>query len=248
MFAVYAWMRLADDLVDEAPDAKAASAKLDAFAAQTESLFSGDVPEGNPMWRALAEVRTHIDLPRHAFEAMLDGQRWDIEGRPITTEAELEAYCERVASSVGVICVHVWGFDNDEAPELARRRGIAFQLTNMLRDVGEDLAMGRCYLPLESFGGSMHRDMLKAWHPPEPCSKFIVHWAGRAIVHYEASAGLDRMVQRRCRRTLRTMTRIYQGILNQIIAVPKRSVLGPRARISTIRKVFIAASAGCTLR
>ena len=244
MFAIYAWMRQADDLVDEAADTGTARDNLARFSEQTESLFNGAVPDATPMWRALAQVLLHIDLPRHSFDAMLEGQRWDIEGRTIKTAADLEAYCELVASSVGVICVHVWGFNNDEAPELARRRGIAFQLTNILRDVREDLAVGRCYLPLDVGEVLLNRDMLTAWHPPEPCSKLIVHWATVAQSHYDASAGLDAMVQQRCRRTLRAMTRIYRGILNQIIAVPKRSVLGPRAQVSTIRKMGIAASTG----
>ena len=86
--------------------------------------------------------------PEHLFAA-IDGVEMDLDGNRYETFEQLERYCERVASAVGLACIHIWGFDGQEALEPARRVGLALQLTNILRDVKEDAARGRVYLPLE---------------------------------------------------------------------------------------------------
>ncbi|MCH2135879.1 MAG: phytoene/squalene synthase family protein [Phycisphaerales bacterium] len=242
MFVIYAWMRHADDLVDDQAPTTDTSERLDAFASDTAAVFDGEVPEEG-LLRALALTHQAFELPRGPFEEMIEGQRRDLSDAPIENEAQLESYCQQVASSVGVLCVHVWGARDPHAHELARLRGVAFQLTNILRDIGEDLQRGRCYLPVSSIKSSVGRDALAAWHPPEPCSELVIKWCGRARECYQASAGLESMIDRRCRGTLVAMTNIYKGILGQIEAKPARSVLGPRAGLSSLAKSWIAARA-----
>jgi phytoene synthase len=243
MFVVYAWMREADDLVDASSDTVTARRGLDAFAQRTREVFDGGLEGEGHLWTALSRTCRAFELVQAPFEAMLDGQRWDLDNRSVETRGELERYCEQVASSVGMVCVRIWGCTGDEAMELARLRGLAFQLTNILRDVGEDMQRGRCYLPAEDMQGSLSRDALAAWHPPEACTALILNWCERAESNYRASEGLDRLIPRRCRATLVAMTSSYRHILRQIAARPARSVLGPRARLSTLSKVSLVARA-----
>lgn len=244
LFVVYAWMREADDLVDAAPDPETARRGLDVFAQRTAAVFDGTVSGGDGhLWTALSRTCNAFELVRGPFDAMLDGQRWDVDNRTMDTQAQLERYCEQVASSVGMVCVRIWGCTSDEAMELARLRGLAFQLTNILRDVGEDMQRGRCYLPAQDMDGALSRDALAAWHPPDGCSALILKWCTRAERHYRESESLDRLIPSKCRATLVAMTSIYRRILGQIAARPARSVLGPRARLSTLHKVSIVARA-----
>lgn len=245
MFVVYAWMREADDLVDAAPDVVKARGDLDAFARQTAAVFDGQLPSEHDghLWTAMRHTCEAFGLVPGPFNAMLDGQRWDLDNRTVDTADDLHRYCEQVASSVGMVCVRIWGCTSDEAMELARIRGLAFQLTNILRDVGEDMHRGRCYLPVEDIQGALSRDALAAWHPPEACSGLILRWCEQAEAYYRASEGLDRMIPARCRPTLVAMTSVYRRILRQIAQRPARSVLGPRARLSTLCKVSLVARA-----
>jgi phytoene synthase len=240
MYVVYAWMRQADDLVDDATDQATARHSLAQFGQHTGDVFQGNapLPEGQ-LWAALSYVCTQFELDQGPFDAMLAGQLWDTDHQAVETADALKHYCEQVASSVGMVCVRLWGCTSPDAMELARLRGIAFQLTNILRDVGEDMRRGRCYLPMSD----MHRDTLASWHPPEACSALIVHWCEQAEAYYTESAALDRLIPRRCRSTLVAMTSIYRRILRQIAARPARSVLGPRAKLSSVHKGVLVARA-----
>lgn len=243
MYVIYAWMREADDLVDAAADADSASAALGAFAHATDTLFDAGETGGAPLLEALKLVHERFDLPREPFDEMIEGQRRDLDPAAVETAAELNRYCELVASSVGVLCVHIWGCRGAEAAEFARQRGIAFQLTNILRDVGEDLQQGRCYLPREDLVGPLDRDGLAAWNPARECSALILKWCAMARTFYADSAPLEGLVPRECRGTLVAMTSVYRGILGQIERRPARSVLGPRARLSRLRMMALAGRA-----
>jgi phytoene synthase len=201
-------------------------------------------------------------LERRDFEAVLDALERDIEadeatgardggGEPAamfeTVEA-LERYCAGVASAVGVICVRVWGWESwagwERVRELASRRGLAFQLTNVLRDVGEDASVGRCYVPGEVLGShGLTAGSFCAWEDPARCVGVVVELAGEAASHFERSAELDRMVSRDGAATLWAMTRIYRGVLSRVERDPAVVLERGGARLSGFRKACIAARA-----
>jgi phytoene synthase len=152
----------------------------------------------------------------------------------------LRKFCYQVAGTVGLVCIRIWGFRGQEAIKLAVERGIAFQLTNILRDLREDLDSDRCYLPLAEFRAmELTPEMVRAWSEPDRCAEFIRAQCERARAHYDRSAPLDAMIDATCLPTLWAMTEIYKGVLAKIEADPQLAVRG-RARLSTLRKVWIA--------
>jgi phytoene synthase len=143
--ALYAFCREADDAVDHG--GSAAGARLEGWRAELDRAFAGR-PE-TAVGVALVDAITRFRLPREPFDLVLEGVQWDLEGRRYHGFEELAAYCERVASAVGTLCIEIFGCRSPRSRDYARALGIAFQLTNILRDLGEDAARGRIYLPLE---------------------------------------------------------------------------------------------------
>ena len=245
MYAVYAWMRQADDLVDDTEHGPSDRvAQLRAFGAKTDRAMAGDPPDDDPLWAALAFAAARFDLDSAPFHAMLDGQQDDLEERAYETYEQLLEYCHRVASTVGLICIRVWGYHDDRAPELAEAHGVAFQLTNIVRDVAQDLDEGRVYLPSNDFLelGLTPRD-LGAWAKPEACRALIMRQIERARACYERSAPLVSMISADSRPTLWAMTSIYRGLLEKAARDPSRLVLGRRLRLSSLQKATIAVRA-----
>jgi phytoene synthase len=241
MYAVYAWMREADDLADGAgPDRAERERRIARFRADTDQAFEGRPDDSQPCMVALAEAVRRFGLERGEFHDMLLGQVGDLDAARFETWDDLRTFCYRVAGTVGLVCIRVWGFRDPEAPRLAVDRGIAFQLTNVLRDLREDLDAGRCYLPLRDYAAmELAPGDLRVWHDGDRCVEFIRAQCGRAREHYERSSALDRMIDPACLPTLWAMTEIYRGILARIEADPRIVVAG-RARLSSLRKAWIA--------
>jgi phytoene synthase len=241
MYAVYAWMREADDLADGAgPDRAERERRIARFRADTDDAFAGRPDETQPCMVALAEAVVRFRLERGEFHDMLEGQMGDLEAARFETWDVLRTFCYRVAGTVGLVCIRVWGFSDLDAARLAVDRGIAFQLTNVLRDLREDLDAGRCYLPLREYAAmDLSPEDLRAWRDGGRCTEFIRAQCERARSHYQRSAALDRMIDPACVPTLWAMTEIYRGILDRIEADPRIVVAG-RARLSSLRKAWIA--------
>jgi phytoene synthase len=153
-YALYAFCRIADDLVDQADHDNVAmlSAQLDDYQRQLDAALAGE-PSG-AIFREVAWVSRHYAVPADPLVELLQGVRRDLAHQDYATWADLERYCEGVASSVGEMCTYVFGVPGGPdarrvAIRYARTLGVAMQLTNILRDVGEDARRGRCYLPLE---------------------------------------------------------------------------------------------------
>jgi len=242
MYTIYAWMREADDLVDAhaGADSEKLDAKLAAFEASTVAALRGESRDAAGLWRALSAVAREYPLDPADFHAMLAGQRADLVPQRVATWPDLEAYCERVASTVGRVCVRVWGYRDGSALELATQLGIAFQLTNVLRDVREDALLGRTYLPQEALvTAGLSMDELLAWSQPEACREVLGTLVARARERFEASAPLDGMVDPACRATLRALTGIYRALLERM-AGDLSQVCRGRVSLPMHRKVFIA--------
>jgi phytoene synthase len=146
--AVFDFCRAVDDSVDLERDSLRAAAAADAWRAEIARVFDGGSPE-TPQGRALQGFVEPFHLPRGQFDALVDGVAMDAAPRRYATFADLEPYCHRVASSVGLMCAEIFGYRDPAVLTYARDLGVALQLTNILRDVGVDYRAGRLYLPLE---------------------------------------------------------------------------------------------------
>ncbi len=234
MCAVYAFMRYCDDLSDE-PGATAAA--MEKWRQELEEALEGRFSD-HPVWPAFCDTVRRYRIPAQYFYDMIDGVRSDLEPRRIRTFEELYQYCYRVASVVGMTTVHIFGFETGEALLLAERCGIAFQLTNILRDVGEDAANGRVYLPEEDrlrFGVERLEDGANF--------RALMRFEGeRARRYYEESRPLVGMVNRRSRRALWALMQIYRRLLERMDALDYR-VLDERVSLAAWEKTMIVARA-----
>lgn len=260
LFAVYAWMRAADDAVDEPGDPATVLARLDSFADLTERVIgaahSGDAPpdDAGPLGAALAASISAYGLAPEIFRDMLAALRDDASGSSPQTDDDLARYCYGVAGTAGLACLTIWGLrpdaDATQARELALRRGQAFQRTNILRDFAQDLdaAHPRVYIPAEAFTrhGLTPAD-LRAWARPDACAALVHEQAAIAREHYAVSAALESMIDPACAPTLWAMTRIYSGLLEQIEDDPRR-IIGPRIRLASATKASIALRAALGAR
>jgi phytoene synthase len=250
LYAVYAWMRVLDDLADsESCTPAAKDAAIARFEAATRAVLAGGDADGPDAREAavltgLAEVVRAFPLDHADILGAIEGQRMDLAPRPYAGFAEVERYCDRVAATVGRICLDVWGMRAGTDAEIARglstKRGIAFQLVNILRDLREDHARGRCYLPADELAASgLSIESLLAWSDDARCRRFMHIQCARAERIFAESAALDGMVAREAVPTIRAMSAIYRGILRRIARDPRRA-LASRVRLSTLEKSWIA--------
>jgi phytoene synthase len=210
--AIYAFCRRADDIVDQATDRTAARAALDAFAAQVTAAFEG-AAVADPVARALGDTVRRFAVPPEHLSAVVDGVRMDLDRETYDTAAELDTYCSRVASAVGLASIHVWGFTTPAALPAAHACGLAFQLTNILRDVPEDLARGRIYLPREDFlACGCDPDDLRAGRIGPAFAALAARIADRAAGHFARAATLDRMLTTDGRIVFRAMFGVYRSL------------------------------------
>ncbi len=254
MFALYAWMRRADDLADDSADQPLIQRKmlLDQFRQLTHQAITGTAADNPgsagaagdtpwPGWAAFADCVERHKIPRHLFDDMIDGQKQDLEFQQPRTDAELREYCYRVAGVVGLASIHIWGFSGGaETQALAIERGIAFQLTNILRDVREDVERKRIYFPADTmaqFGVSTQQ--LMAGEASPAFAALMRYHIDRAEELFERSAKLNNLINADNRSALTAMTAIYHGILRKIKAQPQR-VLRGRVRLGKISKICIA--------
>ena len=250
LYAVYAWMRVLDDLADnESRSADEKRADLARFEAATRDLLAGRAPRGQGAREQAVLDGLRAAVSRHALEpadllAAIEGQRRDLEGPVFATYAETERYCDQVAATVGRICLAVWGVREGADPMLARAlsstRGIAFQLVNILRDIREDHARGRCYLPSDELAASgLTVESLLAWSDGPRCGRFMQVQCARAERLFAESAPLESLVSPKAVPTLAAMSAIYRGVLRKVARDPQRA-LARRVRLSALEKSIIA--------
>ena len=214
--ALYAFCRIADDLVDDAADEAAAAAGLAAFSAATDAALAGHAVD-DPVLRAVIDTVRRFAIPEACLREILAGVRMDLSQRRYATFADLERYCSRVASAVGVAAIHVWGYTDPEALVLSHDCGIAFQLTNILRDIPEDLGRDRIYLPHEDFVacGCTEEDLMAGRVSPG-LTRLAALEVERATGFYERAAAIDGMLSTDGRGVFRAMFGLYRSMLASV--------------------------------
>jgi phytoene synthase len=213
MAALYAFCRRADDLVDDEPDAVIARRSVDGLHADLALALAGE-PSADPVLRALVDTVRRFAVPALHLHAILDGVRMDLDRKTYATFDDLCAYCRRVASAVGLAAIHIWGFRGERALAAADACGLAFQLTNILRDIPDDLARGRIYLPAEDFldhGCSV--DDLRSGRIGADFTRLAAFQVGRAEAFYDEARPLDACLSTDGRIVFRAMFGVYRSLL-----------------------------------
>lgn len=239
MCAVYAFMRYCDDLSDDLNDGTGkAAAAIDHWEADLGRALSGDLP-AQPVWPAFADTVARYRIPHEYFHDMIRGVRSDLEPRRIASFDDLYEYCYRVASVVGLTVIHILGFQGARALELAEKCGIAFQLTNILRDVREDALNDRVYLPeedLERFG--VTKADLRSGNVTEAFRALMQFEADRAWEFYRESFPVVALTARSGRACMSALIGIYSNLLSAIERA-HFDVLSHRISLSSGAKLWI---------
>lgn len=247
MCALYAFLRHVDDLADRpAPDAERETA-LAGLRRDLDHALAGE-PTFWPGMPALGDAARRHAIPGDLLHQAIDGVLMDVHHRRFETFAELADYCHHVASVVGVACLHIWGYRSEEgrAESLAEHYGLALQLTNILRDVGEDARAGRIYLPREDLKrfGVDPAELAGEGIPSDRLRALLEFEAGRARSHYEQGKPLEGLVDRVGRPVLRAIVGIYRALLDEIIR-RDYDVLASRVALPSNRKIAIAFKSLC---
>jgi 15-cis-phytoene synthase len=262
MCAVYAFMRRADDISDDetlpvAERRVVMSEWLEAWRASRRSGSSED-----PVFVALNDTQKRFAIPDELLEDLVRGTTMDLEeslpGVVTVTETManraqtlqiyedfdgLYRYCYLVASVVGLVCIRIFGYSDPRAEELAEKTGVAFQLTNILRDVREDAERGRIYLPLQDLqasGVDVRRliGVVRRELKPEDSRTLLALEGGRAKSYYAAAEELLPLIDRDSRAALWVLVTIYRGLLEKIVA-KNYDVFSERVSVSTSKKMLI---------
>ena len=236
--ALYAFCREVDDAVDETIDAAVARIKLEWWRNEVAMIFGG-APQ-HPVAQALKPVAKAYELPQEHLLAVIDGMAMDLDLDRYPDFALLERYCDRVAGVVGLMSAQIFGYSDRSTRAYARDLGIAFQLTNIIRDVGEDARRGRIYLPqdeMERYGVTSAELFQQRVTPGfKALMAFQVQRARR--VYDEAFAALP-PVDRRSQRPGLIMAAIYRALLDEIERDGFR-VLDRRLSLTPLRKAWLA--------
>ncbi len=236
--ALYAFCREVDDVVDEVTDPAVARAKLAWWRTETAAIFNG-APK-HPVALALVPLVREFGLPEANLQTVIDGMAIDLEQTRYLDFATLELYCHRVAGVVGLMSARIFGYTDPATLDYARDLGIAFQLTNICRDVGEDARRGRVYLPQEDLTrfGVAPSSLLRAEYTA-PFKELMAFEVERARAWYARALAQLPAADRRAQRTGLIMAAIYQTVLEEIARDGYR-VLDRRTSLTPLRKLYIA--------
>ena len=238
MVALYAFCREVDDVVDEASDPSVARLKLGWWRTQINATFDG--APLHPVAQALKPIVLSFELPRQHFQSVIDGMWMDLEQNRYLDFNTLERYCYRVAGVVGLLSAKIFGYVDPSTADYAQQLGIAFQLTNIIRDVGEDARKNRIYLPMDDMQrfGVPAAEILQGRESPR-FKALMAFQAERAQQHYKSAMQALPREDRRAQRPGLIMAAIYRALLEEIESEGFR-VLTQRTSLTPLRKFWIA--------
>lgn len=236
--ALYAFCREVDDVVDECLDPELAAAQLAWWRTEIEALFAGR--PSHPVTQALAIATKRFNLPKEQFAEIVDGMEMDLLQNRYPDFTALNLYCYRVASVVGLLAAEIFGYQDRHTLKYAHDLGLAFQLTNMIRDVGEDARRGRIYLPqdeLQRFSVPLS-DILQGRYT-DNFRRLMEFQIDRAEATYAQALAQLPEADRKAQRAGLAMAAIYRALLNEIKRDGCR-VLDRRTSLSPLRKLWLA--------
>jgi phytoene synthase len=236
--ALYAFCREVDDVVDEGMDPQLAGAKLAWWRGEVANLFAGKAQ--HPVARALDPHREAFGITAERLNEIIDGMEMDLRQTRYLDWANLERYCYRVAGVVGLLAAAIFGYRDARTLDYAKNLGIAFQLTNIIRDVGEDARKNRIYLPMEDLKrfGVTAADILQGRQTPE-FEKLLQFQTDRARSYYRSAFEFLPAEDRKAQRAGLIMAAIYRALLDEIERDGFR-VLTQRISLTPLRKFWIA--------
>lgn len=236
--ALYAFCREVDDTVDDATDGSVARIKLAWWRTEVSNMYKGTPT--HPVTQALQPHLTAYNLQEQHLQAIVDGMEMDLDQSRYLDYAGLRKYCWHVAGVVGILSASIFGYRDARTLEYAEKLGLAFQLTNIIRDVGEDARKGRIYLPvneLQQFGVTA-ADLLNARHS-EKFESLMAFQTERAQKMYDEALAALPKEDRRAQRPGLMMSAIYRTLLEEI-ARDKYHVLTQRISLTPLRKLWLA--------
>jgi len=237
--ALYAFCREVDDIADECTDLQIAQTKLNWWRSEIENLYSGQ-PQ-HPVSKALVEPIQTYNLDAEHFIEIIDGMEMDLNFNRYEDFKQLQLYCYRVASVVGLLSAQIFEFNNRKTLKFAHDLGMAFQLTNIIRDVGEDARRNRIYLPLDELAkfNVTEEDILKS-RESESVKKLLDYQIERAENYYDRALNQLPAEDHKNQRVGLMMAAIYRTLLREIKADGAEKVLNSRTSLGALRKLWLA--------
>jgi phytoene synthase len=237
--ALYAFCREVDDVVDECKETSIARTKLAWWRNEIHQLYQNN-PQ-HPVTKALNDVIRTYHLDQEHFIEIIDGMEMDLDQNRYTDFKQLQLYCYRVASVVGLLSAQIFGFSNRKTLKYAHDLGMAFQLTNIVRDVGEDARRDRIYIPLDELEkfGVTESDILNG-KSSEHLQALLNFQIERAEGFYDRALKTLPTEDKKLQRTGLIMTAIYRTLLREIKASGSEQVLHSRISLTPLRKLYLA--------
>lgn len=238
--AIYAFCREVDDIVDECKDKTIAQQKLLWWSTEIDRVFLGK-PQ-HPVGIALAEAVTRFKLQKLWFDEIIQGMAMDLKYQGYQTFDDLKLYCHCVASTVGMLAASVFGYKNPSTMDYAKKLGIAFQIVNIIRDIGEDARRGRIYIPeedLKTFGISPEEILAVKISQPDRFKALLAKLTLLARSYYTSALESLAPEDRASQRSGLIMANIYFSILSEIERA-NFNVLNQKIGITPLRKLWLA--------
>jgi 15-cis-phytoene synthase len=239
MTALYAFCREVDDVVDECTDFSVAQTKLNWWKSEIANLYA-NTPQ-HPVTKALQPFIAPFNLAQEHFLEIIDGMEMDLKFNRYEDFKQLQLYCYRVASVVGLLSASIFGFSNRKTLKYAHDLGMAFQLTNIIRDVGEDARRGRIYLPLDELkkANVTEDDILNSRESPA-VNALIEFQIERAETYYDKALRELPHEDEKPQRAGLMMAAIYRTLLREIKLGGAQKVLNSKTKLPPLRKFLLA--------
>jgi 15-cis-phytoene synthase len=240
MTALYAFCREVDDVVDECTDYTVAQTKLNWWKNEVQNLYA-NTPQ-HPVTKALQPVIKEFNLAQEHFLEIIDGMEMDLKFNRYQDFKQLQLYCYRVASVVGLLSASIFGFKNRKTLKYAHDLGMAFQLTNIIRDVGEDARRGRIYLPLDELRkAKVSEDDILHSRESSAVKELMEYQIERAESYYDKALQELPAEDAKQQRAGLMMAAIYRTLLREIKADSAEKVLNSRTSLPPLRKLMLVA-------